>query len=361
LGWQIADSLSPESEKSQIFEVNVLGFQSHRDHFAIGFDHKEIDDRVRDMLDATLDDKRIEEKYGLKDSGDWKLSAARKTLKENPNWKKYIIACDWRPFDSRVCFFDNAIMDRPRRELIDHVAWRENIQLLIPRQIGSGAWRHALVADAIAESCCISDASSEGNYNFPLWTYAKEGSRSENLTPTFRDFLDARYHHHYTPEEILGYIYAVLHAPTYRARYAEFLRIDFPRIPFPETRPEFDALSVLGLQLVGAHLLRKFPRGSLAVLQNKGNREVEAIRYVAAEQAIFINKTQFFAPVPQAVWDFHIGGYQVLDKYLKSRKGRVLSLDEITHVGAVADSLAFTIEQMAKIDQAYLAAFPDRG
>lgn len=70
---------------------------------------------------------------------------------------------------------------------------------------------------------------------------------------------------------------------------------------------------------------------------------------------------QSFRPVPLAVWDFHIGGYQVLDKYLKSRKGRVLSLDEITHVGAVADSLAFTIEQMATIDEAYRAAFPDWG
>ena len=85
------------------------------------------------------------------------------------------------------------------------------------------------------------------------------------------------------------------------------------------------------------------------------------MRYSPQEQAIWINKTQCFKPVPQAVWDFHIGGYQVLDKYLKSRKDRTLSLDEINHVAAVADSLAFTIEQMAKIDSAYKAAFPEQG
>ena len=85
------------------------------------------------------------------------------------------------------------------------------------------------------------------------------------------------------------------------------------------------------------------------------------MRYSPAEKAVSINKTQFFKPVPQDVWDFHIGGYQVLDKYLKSRKGRALSLDEINHVGAIADSLAFTIEQMAKIDKAYQAAFAQRG
>jgi len=84
------------------------------------------------------------------------------------------------------------------------------------------------------------------------------------------------------------------------------------------------------------------------------------VRYAPAEQAIAINKTQSFKPVPQAVWDFRIGGYQVLDKYLKSRKGRALTLDEIDHVGAVTDSLAFTIEQMARIDEVYEAAFPEQ-
>lgn len=88
---------------------------------------------------------------------------------------------------------------------------------------------------------------------------------------------------------------------------------------------------------------------------------MEAVRYSAEEQAIWINKTQFFKPVPRAVWEFHIGGYQVLDKYLKSRKDRRLSLDEINHVGAIADSLAFTIEQMAKIDEVYKATFAQRG
>ena len=110
-----------------------------------------------------------------------------------------------------------------------------------------------------------------------------------------------------------------------------------------------------------AHLLRELPRRKLATYHGKGDHLVEAVRYVPADEAIAINKTQFFRPVPLEVWNFHIGGYQVLDKYLKSRKGRVLSLDEINHVGAIADSLAFTIEQMARIDEAYRATFPERG
>jgi Type ISP C-terminal specificity domain len=120
-------------------------------------------------------------------------------------------------------------------------------------------------------------------------------------------------------------------------------------------------LSTLGWALVQAHLLRELPRRGLAAYNGKGDHTVEAVRYSSTNQAITINETQFFKPVPQAVWEFQIGGYQVLDKYLKSRKGRALSLDEINHVGAVADSLAFTIEQMARIDEAYRSAFPERG
>ena len=110
-----------------------------------------------------------------------------------------------------------------------------------------------------------------------------------------------------------------------------------------------------------AHLLREVPRKGLAAYHGKGDHTVEAVRYSPQEKAVSINKTQFFKPAPQAVWDFQIGGYQVLNKYLKSRKGRALSLDEINHVTAIADSLAFTIEQMAKIDKAYQAAFAERG
>jgi hypothetical protein len=142
--------------------------------------------------------------------------------------------------------------------------------------------------------------------------------------------------------------------------YAEFLRIDFPRVPFPEASDDFETLSALGWALTQAHLLRELPRRGLAGYHGRGDHGVEAVRYAPAEHAIAINKTQSFKPVPQAVWDFHIGGYSVLDKYLKSRGNRVLSLDEIDHVGAVADSLAFTIEQTAKIDQAYKVAFPDQ-
>ncbi len=174
-------------------------------------------------------------------------------------------------------------------------------------------------------------------------------------------FLNEKVSHHYTPEEILGYIYAVMHAPTYRRLYAEFLRIDFPRVPFPDRAEDFERLSLLGWGLVQAQLLRESTRRGLAAYYGRGAHEVEFVRYSPEDQSIAINESLSFRPLPPPVWVFRVGGYQVLDKYLKSRKGRTLSLDEINHISAVADVLAFTIEQMARIDEAYLAAFPDRG
>ena len=236
----------------------------------------------------------------------------------------------------------------------------DDIALITSRLTKGETFQHAQVTDRICEVICMSPNTSNNGFLFPLFLYSTDGKRSENITPIFRTFVDGRYEHHYTAEEILGYIYAVLHAPTYRSRYAEFLRIDFPRVPFPEAADAFEKLSGLGWALIQAHLLRELPRPGLAAYHGRGDHHVEVVRYSPAEQSIPINETQSFKPVPQAVWDFRIGGYQVLDKYLKSRKGRTLSLDEINHVAAVADSLAFTVEQMAKIDAAYCSAFPEQ-
>ncbi|MGH8678305.1 MAG: type ISP restriction/modification enzyme [Burkholderiales bacterium] len=267
----------------------------------------------------------------------------------------------YRPFDNRWTIWDRNVAVHRRERVMRHML-HENIGLIYVRQIAHSAQNvsvYALITAKVIDNRVF--LSNKGiAYVAPL-RLADEDNALENLSPNFRAFLDSRYEHHNTPEEILGYIYAVLHAPAYRTRYAEFLRIDFPRVPFPETANDFETLSALGWALVQAHLLRELPRRGLAAYPGKGDHAVEAVRYSPLEQAIWINKTQHFKPVPRTVWEFHIGGYQVLDKYLKSRKGRVLSLDEIDHVGAVADSLAFTIDQMAAIDDAYRAAFPERG
>ena len=239
-GWSIADSLNPAGEKTQIFNLSVLGFQSHRDHFAIAFDRLEMETRARDMIGSSLSDGELAEKYKIKNNRDWKVSEAREGLRAKQGWKHNIMQCAYRPFDDPYCFFGHEFMDYPRRELLDNVAGRDNIELVVSRQIGTADWRHAFVATGPANDCLISDQTSEANQVFPLWRFDGGEVRQETLSANFRAFLDDRYEHPYTPEEILGYIYAVLYAPTYRRRYAEFLRIDFPRVPFPEAAADFE-------------------------------------------------------------------------------------------------------------------------
>lgn len=352
------EELRPEYEHGvalpTIFRQGGAGMMTNRDFLTIHFDAESVWRTVSRF--ASLDEEQARREFGLgKEARDWTVSRAQKDLRESGPRKALVEEIQYRPFDFRYTYHTGqarGFIGWPVEQI-----WRlmraPNIALVVSRMTKGEPFAHAFVSEAMFEKIGLSSKTSNNAFIFPILT---EGE-VENVSADFRSFIDSRYEHHYTPEEILGYIYAVLYAPTYRARYAEFLRIDFPRVPFPEDAKDFEALSELGWELVEAHLLRNVLRKGLAKYYGRGDHTIEAVRYSPQEQAIWINKTQFFKPVPQAVWDFHIGGYQVLDKYLKSRKRRKLSLDEINHVAAVADCLAFTIEQMAKIDKAYQRAF----
>ncbi len=334
------------------------GVVTTHDEFAISFTSREAKCKVRDLV-ATATEEDARRKFRLCSQEQWNYGRAKRELADI-NLDSHLVPLLYRPFDKRWTVWDRNVAVHRRERVMRHMRVG-NLGLVTFRLTKGEDFRHALVADTPIEVISLSPKTSNNGFLFPLYLCSEGGGRSENLSRDFRAFLDARFDHHYSPEDILGYIYAVLHAPTYRSRYAEFLRIDFPRVSFPEEAEDFERLSLLGWALVQAHLLREFPRRGLAAYHGKGDHAVEFVRYSPEDQSIAINKAQGFRPVPQAVWDFHIGGYQVLDKYLKSRKGRTLSLDEIDHVAAVADTLAFTIDQMARIDEAYLAAFPDRG
>ncbi|MGH6858077.1 MAG: type ISP restriction/modification enzyme, partial [Methylocella sp.] len=342
-----------------IFSVKSVGVVTSRDRLAIHFTRQDLLRTVRSF--AALDPEDARRTYSLgKDVQDWKVAWAQDDVRATGPSDNYAVSVLYRPFDMRWTYYtgkSSGFLVRPRPTTMRNMLRGDNVGLITSRLTKGETFQHAQVTDHISEVICMSPKTSNNGFLLPLFLYSEGGGRSENFSPNFRAFIDSRYEHHYTPEEILGYIYAVLHAPTYRTRYSEFLRIDFPRVPFPEMADDLETLSGLGWTLVQAHLLRELPRQRLAAYHGRGDHTVEAVRYSPEQQAIWITKTQLFKPVPQAVWDFHIGGYQVLDKYLKSRKCRVLSLDEINHVSAIADSLAFTIVQMARIDAAYRAAF----
>lgn len=358
---------------SDVFVFKTMGVITKRDAITIAFDAESIWKHVTSFAANAIEETR--ERFRLQPDNDWNAENARADLISSGPDSRHIARISYAPFDKRYTYYTGktrGFMARPVLETMRHLV-DGNVALSLTRKVDiHAAWNHTLVVDGLMTHHAVS--MKEGNYVLPLrLSDAPQPSAPvaigdisasplvENFSPDFRAFIDARYEHHYTPEEILGYIYSVLHAPAYRERYAEFLRIDFPRVPFPESADNFDAFSALGWALVQAHLLRDLPRLGLGTYHGKGGHTVETVRYAPTEETVWINRDQCFKPVPQAVWDFHIGGYRVLHKYLKSREGRKLSLDEIEHVAAVADSLAFTIDQMARIDEAYRTAFPDRG
>ena len=353
---------------TEIFPVHSVGIVTARDRLVVHHTEDTLWKTVQDF--ARLEREEARRKYALgRDAQDWKVALAQQDLRESGPMKDYMVPVTYRPFDTRYTYYtgrSRGFHCRPRGEVMRHMLAGENVGIITTR-LTKDDWA-VLATNHIAAH--KSGSRYDISYLFPLYLYPspesekkqkeafeednpfQDGERIENLSPKFRAFVDGKYTHHYSPEEILGYIYAVLHSPTYRQKYLDFLKIDFPRVPFVNERKTFEALAALGWELMQAHLLKTIP-DSLTVDVIAGDFEVEKPRYNPQHERLYMNKTQYFSPVPRDVWAFHIGGYQVLDKYLKSRKGRVLSLDEIETVQNVVNGLRFTIDQMQRIGESW--------
>ncbi|OFW31609.1 MAG: hypothetical protein A3J28_04810 [Acidobacteria bacterium RIFCSPLOWO2_12_FULL_60_22] len=399
--------------------VNVLGFQTHRDHFAIDFEEAPLRTRIAALRNKSKTDEELRTDYSLADNRDWHLSEARKLLRSDAKWDGQFIRCLYRPFDWRPCYFSTVAMDYPRRELLDHVAHRENLCLGVGRQglaVNDPQW--SLIA--CSREPVDANIFRRGGINvFPLYLYpATEGEtptrwptgpdrRQPNLNPDFIAELQDRLglsfasdgrgdlQKTFGPEDVFHYIYAVFHSPTYRTRYAEFLKSDFPRLPLTSDVNLFRSLCGLGAELVALHLLES-PKLSkpIARFPVKGTNLVEKgfPKYFGPGELapgmsqpleagrVYISKAeprgpladargsdgllphgcgsdgapegQYFEGVPPEVWNFHIGGYQVCEKWLKDRRGRTLTYEDLEHYSKVVTALQETIRLMAEIDAA---------
>jgi predicted helicase len=350
--WKITD----------IMQTNVLGFQTHRDHFAIDFDREELLSRMQEMFDQDTSDRDYAEKYLLKDNRDWNLGEARKELRSDSKWQNKLVNCLYRPFDKRPCYFSTASMDYPRRELINHVADKDNLCLGLGRQgiaVNDPEW--ALVS--ISSDPADANLFRRGGVNiFPLYIYPttpaeiKMGvNRRPNISTAFLTKVEQTLGYIPTPESILYYIYAIFHSSTYRSRYAEFLKIDFPRVPLTRNIDLFRQLGELGEQLVNLHLMKSqiLNQISSTFIDNGGGCIVDAGHPKYENGKVVINKQKDgFMDVPEDVWNFHVGGYQVCQKWLKDRKGRTLSQDDIEHYQKIVIALGQSIKLMYKIDAA---------
>jgi predicted helicase len=350
---------------TEIFPVNTLGFQSHRDDFAIDFEMEDIKKKLQDFRNIKISNKEIEEKYELKDNRDWNVETARQQIRQNENWEKWLIDCLYRPFDWRFCYFSTVAMDCPRTILQQHMM-KENLSLNVVRQTKAAEWGHALVADKPTPALYVE--IKDGCNAFPLYLYPdtknEQGNlftdRTPNLSPNFLSAVREKLGYIPTPEAIFYYAYAVFHSPTYRQRYGEFLKIDFPRLPLTSDNELFTTLAKKGEELVELHLMKsKKLNKVITKYPVSGDNAVTQVIYNESERRVYINKQQYFAGIFPEVWAFKIGGYQVLDKWLKDRKkaNRSLSFDEVLHYQRVVVAMKETMQIMAEIDDV-IPGFP---
>ncbi len=355
-----------------IFIRSSSGVKTHRDHFLIGFTPEEVKQRMRTFT-SNLPDDLVKQGLDLKDTRDWEIKNARENVKKI-DWKEYIRQYAYRPFDIRQICYLQALIDRgcDRLDLMQNL-FEENLGVCVTRQLSTLNFLHAFVTSNVTDMCFISIKTKETGYVFPLYLYrqkenpkkrslssvmmlfepeAEYGMKRPNLSPELMDKLSKAFKKLPSPEEIFYYIYAVLYSNTYRTKYAEFLKIDFPRVPFTSDYKLFKKIGDLGEKLVNLHLLKSSDLDApVAKFQGKGNDKVEKLKYDKGR--LYINTNQYFEGIPQEVWEYQIGGYQVCGKWLKDRKDRILSVEDIKHYCKIVSALRKTIEVQNEIDKIY--------
>ncbi|MFN3262976.1 MAG: type ISP restriction/modification enzyme [Pikeienuella sp.] len=336
----------------EFFRTSVLGFQTHRDGFAVAEGYDELAKRLADLRDVRITDSEIARVYGIADNRDWSVSSARKKAMELLD-EELIQRCAYRPFDVRHCILSEAAMDYPRLDFNRNLVGRSNICLSIPRQLAFTGYHHAIVSNLPSESCFISNKTQEQNNNFLLYTFDDiDHSRRINFDPKLHARLKtlATDLDHGEPDEIavFDYIYGVLHCPAYRETFADFLKKDFPRIAWPASPAEFWDISAKGARLRRLHLMEPDAIGETPYpFRGEGDATVEKPEF--RDGAVWINRTQHFANAPGIAWGFFIGGYQPAQKWLKDRKGRALGYDDIRHYQRILKILAETDRIMKTI------------
>ncbi|MDB4209335.1 DNA methyltransferase, partial [Amylibacter sp.] len=303
--------------------------------------------------DNSLSDDIVSQRYSLKNTRDWRLSTARKSA-GLIDVHEVIEQCAFRPFDNRWCIFSDIAMDWPRSEVMRHMARGHNIGLATARSNKNPQTDHFFVVDKIMETKCAE--SSTQSALFPLYLYPDEQdldqTRRINFDPKLWKKLQklAKHPTHGIPDEVqtFDYIYGTLHCPAYRETYTEFLKIDFPRIPWPSTPDEFWDISAKGAQLRGLHLMEPASIGAAPYpFTGEGDNVVDKPVFEGGK--IWINPTQYFDAAPDVSWGFYIGGYQPAQKWLKDRKGRALSFDDVKHYQRILKILSETDRIMKTI------------
>lgn len=339
---------------TEIFNEINSAIQTKRDYLTIQLSKNKILEVVNDF--RNLSEEEIKNKYNTNDNRDWKVSTSKKDLLENNGHVEII---HYRPFDFRYTYYtgiSRGFVAYPRKSIMRHIINRENIGLAFTRQnSGVDIFHHCLVSKFIIDG----GITNSWTYIAPLYLY-EENSASEfkldssckpNWTDSFKEFL--KNYISDNPKEILNYIYAILYSPTYRENYKEDLKYDYPRIPFTKDKNIFDRLQKLGGELIDLHLLKKVPQSN-AGYPNKGEHKISYSKYNEEKKRLYINEKQYFENVKKEVYNYSIGGYKPIEKYIKARE--ILTLKDISHLIKVIAVIERTIYLQEEINKVWREA-----
>lgn len=355
----------------KVVRDRTVGMITARDALTIHFTRDDIIQTVKQF--ASLSVKEAREQFELrKDTRDWSVERAQEDLRNHKLSEKYLRKVLYRPFDVRHTFYtgiSRGFIGQPQKRIMTHLDRKNNWALCISRFNRQKSLGYFFTTRNLTDFHLL-DTVADSMTVFPLYLSAQAGAEDElslgrgnqpNFTPEFlvtlSDRLKISKRHssgvpiNLTPEDVFHYIYAAFYSPCYRSRYAEFLKIDFPRLPLTGDLELFRRLARLGGELVALHLLES-SRLSRPIAEFFGVRMSEVEKVSWSKHSVWIDKAQTsgFKGVPEEVWNFHIGGYQVCEKWLKDRKGRTLSDEDVAHYQKIVVAITETIRLMAEID-----------
>jgi predicted helicase len=360
---------------NEIFPVNSVGIVTARDEFAIAYDKKILELRINQFRNLKFDNIFLASSYNLKSTETWDLNKARIELSKDDNFEKYFVKILYRPFDIRSIYYSDKIIERMRYDVMQHLL-KENISICFVRQYsGQDSYSHTLISEFIVDNRTFFSSkgiiqqaplylypteekkkSSFGNMMLfePQGKYGKE--RRANVSEKLMLQLHKAYKKNPSPEEILYYVYAVLYSNIYREKYAEFLKIDFPRIPFTKKYELFKELAEFGKELTELHLLKhkSLAHPSVRFWGKKGSDKIDKPHYDEKENSVYINEDKYFDNIIPEMWNYQVGGYRVLEKYLKDRKGR--QMEDPGHYCRMAEAISKTIELQKDTDKYFKKA-----
>lgn len=335
----------------ELFDIGGSGIKTNNDGFLVSMTSDELKDKFKDFT-SDLPIPEINSKLGLKESKYWNTMRERAKYLSNTDKQYGVYDYAYRPFDTRKIYYQPNLIQIGRggaNEKVMQNIFHENVVLVTCKQQSSFDFQHVFVASNLVDMCTLSSQTKETGYAFPLYIYQREGVKFSNLnleiTKKIEEIVKDT-----TPEDIFDYIYAVLHSPTYREKYKEFLKIDFPRVPYPKDKDTFIKLVKLGQELRELHLLES-PKVNkfITTYPVTGSDTVEKPTY--KEGNVYINDNQYFGNVPEVAWNFWIGGYQPAQKWLKDRKSHQLTNEDIEHYQKIIVALVETDRLMKEVDK----------